>query len=221
MKKRFAGLVVVLFSLFIFGVANADIEFVGVLDPKNTAAQVDSLEFIMPDTTFLTPDWGSQTLYDTFIFTGITAWPETLRLYGTVSGLPVQNELTHPKPDTWYRLSSLLPITPFVMFYGDYGIEESEPAAGGQPRLAVSPSVVVGQMTIKLQPVGNGRPMVEMHDAVGNVVRSLVCTAGADGVATTTWDRKDESGRLVPEGIYFCRYAVGDIIAVRKVLVAH
>jgi hypothetical protein len=56
---------------------------------------------------------------------------------------------------------------------------------------------------------------------MGNVVRSLDCTAGADGAATATWNREDEFGRLVPVGVYFCRYAGTDVIAVRKVLVAH
>ena len=79
---------------------------------------------------------------------------------------------------------------------------------------------MTGQMTVRLQPVGTGRPVVEIHDAVGNVVRSLGCIAGSDGIATATWNRKDESGRLVPEGIYFCRHAGADVIAVRKVLVA-
>jgi flagellar hook assembly protein FlgD len=79
----------------------------------------------------------------------------------------------------------------------------------------------MGQMTIRLQTVGTSRPVVQIHDAVGNVVRSLGCTAGAEGAATATWNREDDRGRLVPEGVYFCRYANADVVAVRKVLVAH
>jgi hypothetical protein len=110
-----------------------------------------------------------------------------------------------------------------VKFYGTGygGVEESKPSVDGLPRLTVSPSVVTGQMTVGLQPVGNSRPAVEIHDAAGNVVRSLDCTAGADGFATAIWSREDDCGRLVPEGVYFCRYAAADVIAVRKVLVAH
>jgi len=109
---------------------------------------------------------------------------------------------------------------PGVKFYDSrYGvIEESKPVV---ERLAVSPSVVTGQMAVRLQPVGTARPVVEIHDAVGNVVRSLDCTAGTSGAATATWNREDDHGRLVPEGVYFCRYAGADVIAVRKVLVAH
>jgi flagellar hook assembly protein FlgD len=76
-------------------------------------------------------------------------------------------------------------------------------------------------MTVRLQPVGTGRPAVEIHDAAGNLVRSLDCAMEADGAATAAWNRDDDRGRRVPEGVYFCRYAAADVIAVRKVLVAH
>jgi flagellar hook assembly protein FlgD len=76
-------------------------------------------------------------------------------------------------------------------------------------------------MSVRLRPDGTARPVIEIHDAAGNVVRSLGCTAGTDGAATATWNREDDFGQLVPEGVYFCRYAEADVIAVRKVLVAH
>jgi hypothetical protein len=63
--------------------------------------------------------------------------------------------------------------------------------------------------------------VVVVHDAAGNVIRSLSCTAEANGAATATWNREDEFGRLVPEGVYFCRYAASGVVAVRKVLVTH
>jgi hypothetical protein len=63
--------------------------------------------------------------------------------------------------------------------------------------------------------------VVQIHDAVGNVVRSLDCAVEADGAASATWNREDDRGRLVPEGVYSCRYATADLVAVRKVLVVH
>jgi hypothetical protein len=219
MRKHRAALVVVLFLLFAFGVARAEIEFAGVLEAYMGVALIDSITLTLPDTTLLTPGWGSQRPFDTCVFAGVPAWPETLRLHGAVWGQPLHKTLSHPKPDTWYYLS-LAPEGPFVMFYGDYGVEELKPLAAPLPRLTISPSVVTEQMTVRLQPIGTGRPVVEIHDAVGNVVRSLGCTAGADGVATATWNREDEFGRPVPEGVYFCRHANADVVAVRKVLVA-
>jgi hypothetical protein len=155
---------------------------------------------------------------DTFHFAGITAWPETLVLHGTANSLPLHWPVAHPEPDIWYPIG--FGSGPYVTFYGDYGVEESKPLVERQQLLSVSPSVVTGQTTVRLLPVGVARPVVEIYNAVGNVTRSLDCTAGADGFATATWNREDEFGRLVPEGVYFCRYATADVIAVRKFLVA-
>jgi len=222
MKNRRALLAVVLLSLLAFGVASAEIEFAGVIDPSTTVTRIDSVTLRSPDMTFLTPGWGSHFPYDTFVFTGVTAWPETVVLHGTVQAFPTHKRIVHPDTSTWYRLC-LSVVVSQVKFYGTGygGVEESKPMVERLHCLAVSPSVVTRQMMVSLRHVGTGRPVIEIHDAVGNVVRSLDCTAGTDGVATATWNREDDLGRLVPEGVYFCRYAAADVIAVRKVLVAH
>jgi hypothetical protein len=222
MKSRCTVPVVVLFSFLAFGKANADIEFGGVLDPGIYVIQVDSVSITPPDTTYLTPGWGSHLPLDSHDFTGVTAWPETLVLHGYVGPFPFHIKIVDPDTSRWYHIGSS-GKGPFVKFYGTGygGVEESEPVVQRQQRLAVSPSVATGKMTVRVQPVGTGRPVVEIHDAVGNVVRSLDCATGRDGVATAMWNREDEFGRLVPEGVYFCRYAAADVIAVRKVLVAH
>jgi hypothetical protein len=220
MKKRCAGLVVVLISLAAFGAAYAEFSFHAVIDPLTTTTRVDSVKLTSPDMTFPTPGWGSRTPLDSHDFTGVTAWPMSIILYGTINSSPFSKSIYPPQLDIWYYLRSSIPSSK-VMFWRDPGVEESKPAIAAPPRLAVSPSVVTGQMTVRLQPVGASRPVVEIRDAVGTVVRSLGCTAGTDGIATATWNREDEFGRLVPEGVYFCRYASADVIAVRKVLVAH
>jgi len=216
MKKRCTGLAVVLVSLVAFGVANADIR--GVITPGLTVTRCDSVKFKSPDTLFLTPGWGSHTPEDTFPFLGV-ANPESLSMFGTVNGVFAALRIYHPRPESTYRFGMSV-VAPPVKFYGDVGVEESRSAERLQC-LAVSPSVVTGQMTVRLQPVGTGTPVVEIHDAVGNVIRSLNCTAGASGTATATWNRRDEFGRVVPEGVYFCRYAAAGAAAVRKVLVTH
>jgi hypothetical protein len=217
--KRYAGLAVVLISLVVFGVANAD--FDGVIDPGVTVTQIDSVTLTAPDTTFLTPGWGSHLPYDTFHFTGVPTRPGSIMLYGTVNSMPANTLIMNPQLDTWYRIGIGV-VAPLVQFVNEQvGVEESRPAVEPRQCLFVSPSVVAGRMTVRLQPVATGRPVVQVHDAVGNVVRSLNCTASADGIATATWNREDDRGRLVPEGVYFCRYAASGVIAVRKVLVAH
>jgi len=218
MKKRCAGLFVVLVSLVVFGVANAD--FDGVLDQGTTVTSIDSVVMLSPGRTFLTPGWGT-TPMDTWTFAGVPL-PGSITLHGTINSIPTHGPaIMNPIADTWYRVGMGVQA-PFVEFTNvQVGVEESKSAVGRVQCLAVSPSVVTGQMTVRLQPVGAGRPVVDIHDAAGNVIRSLSCTAGARGVATATWNRKDDFGRLVPEGVYFCRYAAGSVVAVRKVLVTH
>jgi hypothetical protein len=226
MRKRCAGLVVVLVSLVAVGIGNPYENFGAVIEPATTVTRVDSVKLVSPDATFLTPGWGTHLPYDTFVFTvGFPPWPASIKLHGIVNGFPANTTINSPKLDTRYYLGMGIMAPPFwfaaVPGYPDPGVEELGPSVAPPPRLAVSPSVVTGQMTVRLQPVGTARPVVEIHDVVGNVVRSLDCTAGIDGGAIATWDREDEHGRLVPEGVYFCQYAGADVTSVRKVLVAH
>ena len=219
MNKRCTGLAVVLISLVAFGVANAD--FDGVIDPGVTVTQIDSVTLTQPNMTFLTPGWGSHVPFDTFHFADVPARPGSIMLYGTVNSIPANTLIMNPKLDTWYRIGGGV-VAPVVEFVNELvGVEEARSGAERLQCLAVSPSVVTGQMTVRLQPVGIGRPVVDIHDAAGNVIRSLDCTARANGGATATWNRKDDFGRLVPEGVYFCRYATAGVVAVRKVLVTH
>jgi len=220
MKKSCTGLAVVLVSLVAFGVANAQISFNGVVDPNGIVTRVDSVNLYTPDFTFFTAGWGTHLPMDTWRFTGVSAWPASMIVHGTG---PFAFHVTIQRPDTgiWYNLGFGTKTPKLWLFGTGAGVEESKPAVERLQCLAVSPSVVTGQMTVRLQPTATGRQMVQIHDAVGNVVRSLDCTAGAGGFASATWNREDESGRLVPEGVYFCRYAAADVIAVRKVLVAH
>jgi hypothetical protein len=226
MKKRGAGLTVVLFSLLAIGIGNPYENFGAMIEPGTTVTEVDSVKLLSPDRTFLTPGWGSRTPVDTFVFTvGFPPWPETMRLYGTVNGINVNQRIQRPELDTRYRFGPGVVAPPFwfaaVPGYPSPGVVESKPEVKRLPRLTVSPSVVTGQMAVALRPVGTGRQEVEIHDAVGNVVRSLDCAAEADGAASATWNREDYRGCLVPEGVYFCRYAASDVVTVRKVVVAH
>jgi hypothetical protein len=222
MKKRCAGLAVVLVLLVAFGIGRAQTTFHGVLNPNNRGTVIDSVTVAPPDTTFRTAGWSATgTTYDTFDFPDLAQWPTDIWVFGVVNAAPQTLHIPTPEGERWYALG-LGTVTPFVMFYGSGGgaIEESRPAEPLQ-RLNVSPSVVTGQMTVRLQPAAPGRSVVEIHDAVGNVVRSLTCTAGPNGLAVTTWNREDGLGHLVPEGVYFCRYAASGVVAVRKVLVTN
>ena len=224
MKIRSAGLAAVLLFLVAFGIGNAQTPFSGVINPNTSTVIVDTaiLNVLTATDTFLTTGWSaSGTTWDTFAFPDLAAWPSQVTLIGTIQGMPNTSFFTAPLPDTWYRFQFGGIIAPLVQFISQTGLEESRSAFGPLQCLNVSPSVVTGLMSVRLQPAGPGRPVVEIHDAVGNVVRTLDCTVGANGLATATWDRKNWLGHIVPEGVYFCRYAASGVVAVRKVLVTH
>jgi FlgD Ig-like domain len=217
MKKRCAGLAVVLVSLVAFGVANAN--FVGVIDRKTTVTRIDSVTTTPSNMTFITEGWGTRAYPDSFTFTGVS-YPDTIRVHGTINGVPTHKVFWRPAVGESLPLGFGV-VTSYVWWYGEIGVEESKSVADARQCLVVSPSVVTGQMTVRLQSVATGSAVVEIHDATGNVIRSLNCTPTANGNATATWNREDDFGRLVPEGVYFCRYAASGAAAVRKVLVAH
>jgi len=224
MKKRCFGVAVAVLSLVAFGVGNAEIAFRGVVNPNTKDVQVQTAYvFVSPIVdTVTTTGWGGTTM-DTFHFTpDIAAWPDSVELMSTVSGLPNISMFRSPVANTWYDFTYGGIVKPKALFYSvAANVAEPRSAIDHLQRLSVSPSVVTGRMTVRLQPMGTARPVVEIHDAVGNLVRSLDCTAGTNGFATATWNREDEFGRLVPEGVYFCRYAASGVAAVRKVLVTH
>jgi len=225
MKKCCTGLSVIVISLIALGVANAQIGFYGVLDPRTMNVQVQmAVVYVAPtvDTFSTSGLWGG-TNVDTFHFPrDLAAWPDSVQLTSSIDAMPNVSIFPSPVPNTWYDFQVGTIVKPRALFYeGPVDVEEPRPMAGSLQRLTVSPSVVTEQMTVRLQPIGTSLPAVEIHDAVGNVVRSLACTAGANGAATTTWNREDDFGRLVPEGVYFCRYAGAGVVAVRKVLVTH
>jgi len=223
MKERCAGLVVVLVSLVAFGVGNAA-PFHGVIDANGYTVTVDSaiLALRTGPVTYQTPGWTAAGAgVDSFHFGEVDGWPLGVTLLGTIDLEPNTSEFPAPVADTWYRFTVGTITAPMAMFYGETGVEETGSVTEPRPCLNVSPSVVTSQMTVRVQPFGSGTPVVEVHDAAGNVVRSLNCTAGTNGLATATWNREDGNGHLVPEGVYFCRYAASGAVAVRKILVAH
>jgi hypothetical protein len=223
MKKCCCRLALVALSLGAFGVAGAETSFHGVINPNGHSVWVDTIIVTAPPRpdTFVTIDWGSDSVaVDTFEFPNLSAWPSQVELRSNIDGLHMTQIFPGPMNGVWYNFMPVPPPMPQVMFYGEVGVEESRPATEPRPCLSVSPSVVTTQMTVSLQCAGSGRQVVEVLDAAGNLVRSLNCAAGANGLATATWHREDGLGRLVPRGVYFCRYAAPGAVTVRKVLVA-
>jgi len=224
MKKCCSGLAVVLVSLVAFGVGHAQIDFHGVLNPNGHSVWLDTAIVTSLGTdTILTPGWGSDSVaFDSFDFPDLFTWPSLVVLRGHISAERFFVAFPAPGNGVWYdfRPAPPPPPAPRMMFWSLlYGIGAEPEHAARQPELQVVPSMLVDRATVRAQVAGHGPVRLEIVDAAGNRVRSLG-TSNRGGVITQVWLGDDDAGRSLPEGVYFCRLAVGEAATVRKVLLA-
>jgi hypothetical protein len=59
---------------------------------------------------------------------------------------------------------------------------------------------------------------LSIHSAAGTQVRSICNSTLPPAHYALTWNGRDEQGRMLPAGIYFCRLTAGDYRATRKVV---
>jgi flagellar hook assembly protein FlgD len=78
-----------------------------------------------------------------------------------------------------------------------------------------------GTARIPFQVAHAGPVSLNVVDASGRVVRALIRGERAPGRYNVTWDRSDNSGRLMPEGVYFLRFEAGARRDVQKLVVMH
>ncbi|MFQ5906523.1 MAG: FlgD immunoglobulin-like domain containing protein, partial [bacterium] len=57
-----------------------------------------------------------------------------------------------------------------------------------------------------------------IYDAAGRIVRSFDVTDKGPGKVRFVWDGRDDWGRAVPSGVYFCRLEAGDFATAVKIL---
>lgn len=62
------------------------------------------------------------------------------------------------------------------------------------------------------------RASVQVHDLTGRLVRTLADGVQKPGRYLVRWDGKDNQGRLLGYGVYFCRLEAGGITATGKVV---
>ncbi|MHB8080062.1 MAG: LVIVD repeat-containing protein [Candidatus Krumholzibacteriia bacterium] len=69
-------------------------------------------------------------------------------------------------------------------------------------------------------PAAGGDVRLELYDARGRLVRTLVAGRQAAGRQATVWDGRDDAGRRVPSGVYFARLRATGCDAVVKLTLA-
>jgi flagellar hook capping protein FlgD len=85
------------------------------------------------------------------------------------------------------------------------------------PRLTLMPNPVRGWTAVRLSLPASGFARLELHDAAGRLVRTLLAEERGSGTSTISWDGSLDSGHPAPPGIYFMRLRCGGLETVERV----
>jgi hypothetical protein len=110
-----------------------------------------------------------------------------------------------------YAVSGVFTLVPHS------GISERASNLGSQS-LVAEPNPSHGRTMLRYVMTGEGPVNLAVFDASGRQVRALVEARVTAGTHSVAWDRRDESGRFLPPGIYFCRIAAGGFRDVEKLI---
>ncbi|MEO0074153.1 MAG: M14 family zinc carboxypeptidase [candidate division WOR-3 bacterium] len=96
-------------------------------------------------------------------------------------------------------------------------VAESPLPSAAEGSLLVTPSIAAG--LVRLSYVSNPNRPVELvvHDAAGRLVRRIVA-GDRRGAGTVVWDRTDQSGRRVNDGVYYVQLSDNSNVMRRVVL---
>jgi hypothetical protein len=84
-------------------------------------------------------------------------------------------------------------------------------------QLLASPVPSSDGVCLELSWTGHGMPAVEVYDASGRMVRTLI-VGGSQGNAPLVWDGRNADGCAAPAGIYFARATLGNREVVQRVV---
>jgi len=83
---------------------------------------------------------------------------------------------------------------------------------------APQPSVFAQSVSVSFALPRSSGVSLAVYDATGALVRRLVQGVTAAGVHSVTWDGRNEAGRTLPSGAYFCRFEAGEYSAAAVLL---
>jgi hypothetical protein len=89
------------------------------------------------------------------------------------------------------------------------GVVEPSPASGSQPWLSARPNPAPGASTIQFGLPARESITLDVYDLFGRRLRTLARGPCPAGPHTARWDGRDESGKDVAPGVYYCRLIVG------------
>ncbi len=107
----------------------------------------------------------------------------------------------------------------FLEWFGISGGIAGPPAAPpARIALSVRPNPFAGHVTVRYSLPTTARARLQVFDLSGRRVATLVDAALAPGEYQATWHARNDAGRPVPRGVYFCRLTAGSTAATTRLL---
>jgi outer membrane protein assembly factor BamB len=103
------------------------------------------------------------------------------------------------------------------MVINEIGIEERKTKVEKTYLSIKSSNPVIGQVVISYHLQAPTHTILKIYNTCGQLVRKLVDAPQKVDSYTITWDGKDDSGKKVTSGIYFCKLETNKFSAVKKI----
>ena len=105
---------------------------------------------------------------------------------------------------------------------GQTGVREQAYSPGQGPlvtRLYTPwPNPFRTHLAIRYSLAVDGPVSLAVHDITGRMVRLLCVSRAKRGAYNVSWDGRDNAGRVLAAGVYFCRFSAGDYRATEKLV---
>jgi hypothetical protein len=82
-----------------------------------------------------------------------------------------------------------------------------------------APNPFISSTSIQYQLPANGKVSLKVYDLTGRLVRTIVNREEEAGFYTVNWNRQDDKGRKLANGVYFYRLVSGDFTTTKKMIV--
>jgi len=186
----------------------------------SSTATRDKFEVIFYDTTVVTPTGDNAILVQYKNASGYTS--STLGIQDPTQVIAIQSLLdgTYHRgcsPIATGRAILYTTTPPYVTGVAD---EESGVTDLGSTKFRVFPNPVQNRTTIAWSVPLEGRVTLQVFDAVGREVKTLVDGSMAPGNYSVVWDRHVGKDRTVAPGVYFCKLVTPDGTRQQKLVVS-
>jgi hypothetical protein len=132
----------------------------------------------------------------------------------------VTNTLGQELHDAWVAQGRAAPV---VMATASLGLDLSDVRAEGIPQAvnrlgAAVPNPFNPQTRIEYELAATGPTSLRIFDATGRLVRTLAEGLRPAGTHVAIWDGRNDAGRVLASGVYFCRLEAPGFLTTRKLM---